>query len=166
MATLGVDGGGRLPLAPGPAGDSALSGVWSPDGTTIAYIGSDGIDLIAPDGSDRRNLLPPAATALAWSHDSKLLAYSEAGGIYVAPVDRSAPPRLVVTADSRGGFSFSPDDSQLVYSASDQRSGTRPQYDRPQYDLHIVSLAGGPAHVLAPSPYDDFDPAWQPVPTS
>jgi Tol biopolymer transport system component len=161
MYTVGVDGSGRLPLAPGPAGDSALSGVWSPDGTTIAYIGSDGIDLIAPDGSDRRNLLPPAATALAWSHDSKLLAYSQAGGIYLAPINSSAPPRLVVAADSPGGLSFSPDDSQLVYSASDQRPGTEPQHD-----LYIVSLAGGPAHVLAPSPYNDVDPAWQPLPTS
>jgi Tol biopolymer transport system component len=166
MYTAGLDGTNVFPLAPGPAGDSALSCVWSPDATTIAYVSSDGIDLIAPDGSDRRQLLPISSyaqlpRALSWSYDSKFLAYSAAHGIYVLPADGSAPPRLVVAADSPGGLSYSPDGTELVYSALHQTPGARPQYD-----LYIAPTQGGPARTLAPSPFDDIDPAWRPVPAS
>jgi Tol biopolymer transport system component/ABC-type branched-subunit amino acid transport system substrate-binding protein len=162
---VGVDGTARRQLAPGPAGDSAGPGVWSPDGATIAYPGRDGIDLIGPDGSGRRLLLAPvgdqAATALAWSHDGTLLAYSAVDGVHVMPADGSGSPRLLVAERSPGGLSFSPDDSQLVYAAPRQGPGIAAQSD-----LFVISLQGGPARVLASSPYDDTAPAWQPLPGS
>ena len=166
LDVVGADGNGRRPLAPGPAGDSASLGVWSPDNARIAYLGSGGaIDLIAPDGSGQRTLLAPAGnqapTALAWSHDGKLLAYSAPDGVHVLPADGSAPPRLLIAQPSPGGISFSPDDSQLVYAAPHPGPGAAAQSD-----LFVISLQGGPARALAPSPYNDTAPAWQPLPAS
>ena len=166
LDVVGTDGSGRRPLAPGPAGNFASLGVWSPDDTTIAYLGSGGaIGLIAPDGSGQRTLLATAGdrapTALAWSHDGKLLAYSAPDGVHVLPADGSTPPRLLIAQPSPGGLSFSPDDSQLVYTAPRPGPG-----GAAQSDLYVISLQGGPARALAPSPYDDTAPAWQPLPAS
>ena len=82
-----------------PSGTFASLGVWSPDGASIAEVGSGGsIDLVAPDGTGTRVLLAGSgndqATAVAWSHDSKLVAYSAPDGVHVVPADGSAPPRL------------------------------------------------------------------------
>ncbi len=165
LDVVGDDGSGRRPLAPGPAGGVAGFGVWSPDDGSIAYIGGDGIELIAPDGSGQRLLLGATAdlspTALAWSHDGKLLAYSAPDGIHVLTVDGSAPPRLLVSEHAPGGLSFSPDDSQIVYAA--QRPGPNASG---QSDLFVIAVHGGPARALAPSPYNDTAPAWQPLPSS
>ena len=167
LDAVGSDGSGRLRLVPGDSGTFASLGVWSPDGALIAELGSGGsIALIAPDGTAPRVLVTGSgsdpATAVAWSRDSKLVAYSAADGVHVVPADGSAPPRLVVAANSAGGLSFSPDDSELVYAAQHVDPG-----GPPQSDLFIVSLQGGaPARVLASSPYDDTSPAWQPLPSS
>jgi Tol biopolymer transport system component/ABC-type branched-subunit amino acid transport system substrate-binding protein len=165
LDVVGDDGSGRRPLAPGPAGDFAGLGVWSPDDSSIAYFGKDGIESIAPVGSGQRLLLAArgghSPTALAWSHDGKLLAYSAADGIHVLAVDGSVPPRLLVGARQSGGLSFSPDDSQIVYAA--QHPGP---VSTGRGDLFVISLQGGPARELAPSPSDDTDPAWRPLPAS
>jgi Tol biopolymer transport system component len=164
LDVVGEDGSGPQMLAPGPAGGYAILGTWSPDNASIAYVGSDGIDVIAPDGSGQHSLLAvtPAQspTAIAWSHDGKLLAYSAADGVHVLTVDGSTPPRLLVAEHGAGGLSFSPDDSQIVYAA--RRAGPDP---RGQSDLLVISVQGGPARVLAPSPFDDTDPAWRPLPS-
>jgi Tol biopolymer transport system component/ABC-type branched-subunit amino acid transport system substrate-binding protein len=167
LDAVGSDGNARLRLVPGASGTFASLGVWSPDGASIAEVGSGGsIDLVAPDGTGTRVLLAGSgndqATAIAWSHDSKLVAYSAPDGVHVVPADGSAPPRLIAAANSAGGLSFSPDDSQLVYAAQRVDPG-----GPPQSDLFVVSLqGGGPSRVLAPSPYDDTSPAWQPLPSS
>jgi Tol biopolymer transport system component len=75
---------------------------------------------------------------------------------YVVSIDDSAPPHLVVATRRPGGLSFSPDDTQLVYSAQNPVGL--------QNDLYIVALAGRPAQVVAPSLGDDIDPAWRPIP--
>jgi Tol biopolymer transport system component/ABC-type branched-subunit amino acid transport system substrate-binding protein len=165
LDVVGDDDSGPRPLAPGPAGDVAGAGVWSPDDASIAYVGREGIEVIAPDGSGQRLLLAATGaqspTALAWSHDGKLLAYSAPDGVHVLTVDGSAPTRLLVAERAPGGLSFSPDDSQIVYAAR------RPGPDATgQSDLFVISLLGGPARALAPSPYNDSDPAWQPLPSS
>ena len=135
LDVVGVDGSGRLALAPGPAGRTAGAGAWSPDGTTIAYASRRGIDLIAPDGTGRRLLLGAAAGAPAWSHDGTLLAYSAPDGIYVVPADGSTPPRLVAGDRFPGRPSFSPDGSELVYAA--QRTGARRR--APNRPLHRLA---------------------------
>lgn len=159
LDVVGVDGSGRVTLAPGPAGRTAGAGAWSPDGTAIAYGSTRGIELIAPDGSGRRLLVGSPATAPAWSHDGKLLAYSAPDGIYVVPADGSAPPRLVASDHASGRPSFSPDGSELVYAAPRQEPGREAQTD-----LFIASLQGGPVRALAAGPYNDSDPAWRPLP--
>jgi Tol biopolymer transport system component len=123
-----------------------------------SYNGRGGLNLIAPDGSGRQVLVTgESANGLAWSNDGKLLAYTDNAGIHVVPADGSSAPRLVVAVRRAGGLSFSPDGSWLVYTA--ERHGGHPG----QRDLFVVRLSGGQATPLAPSPYDDFDPAWRPA---
>jgi Tol biopolymer transport system component len=158
LDVVGADGSGRRKLAPGPAGDVGGPAAWSPVGATIAYNGPGGLSLIAPDGSGRHVLVGgESANGLAWSNDGKLVAYTDDAGIHVVPADGSSAPRLVVAVRSAGGLSFSPDGSWLVYTA--ERHGSHPG----QRDLFVVPLSGGQATPLAPSPYDDFDPAWRPA---
>ncbi len=144
-----VDGRDRRMLAPGPAGAAASSAAWSPDGRRIAYATLTAIDLIAPNGTGRRGLTPARRVhALAWSHDGKLVAYSTETGIYTVRANGSTRPRRLAAAYYPGRLSFSPDDARLVYSTRGQ--------------LLIVSVHGGKARPLAPSPYSDSDPAWRP----
>ena len=60
---------------------------------------------------------------------------------------------------SPGCLSFSQDDCQLVHAAPRRGPGAAAQSD-----LFVISLQGGPARALAPSPYNGTAPAWQPLP--
>ena len=166
LDVVGADGSGRRPIAPGPAGNFASLGVLSPDDATIAYLASGGaIGLIAPDGSGQRTLLAAAGdqapTALAWSNDGKLLAYSAPDGGHVLTADGSAPPRLLVAQPSPGGLSFSPDDSQLVYTAPRPGPGAAAQSD-----IFVISLQGWARPRTRPQPLQRHRPRLAALPAS
>jgi len=128
----------QVRLTDDPGGD--WHPVWSPDGSQIAYLRKDGIYLIAPDGQNRRQLLPsqtlcaqlggcpPAGKAvnMTWSlaGDSLLLSgcldHSDRD-IYVVNTDTGTVANL--TPDSRTTDDFFPmwmlDGAKIVFLSAD-----------------------------------------------
>ena len=151
-----TDGLGRRRIAA-----NGRSPAWSPNGSTIAYCAGDGVHTVGPSGAGDRVLvtaspgLEPAA--VGWSPDGTQLAFTTDKGVYATAADGTGTPRLVRAAAGARGVSFSSDGSWLIYAA------TAPT-GLPQRDLFIVAFDGSGFRALAPSPYDDGDPAWRPAP--
>jgi Tol biopolymer transport system component len=109
---------------------------WSPDGTTIAFVGAHGVHLVAADGSNDRVIVRPSGTemsgvsGLAWSPDGRRLALIGEGDCGTFACYQSSRPTsqlFVVDADGRnleqlthgaGAFwcpSWSPDGSRVAF---------------------------------------------------
>ena len=79
--------------------------VVSPDGRMVAYLG-DGITVAAIDGSGSRSITPlccgseSVGSPLAWSPDSRRVAYIDYGNVRVAAADGSGDRVLVAQATS------------------------------------------------------------------
>ncbi|WP_420437262.1 cell wall-binding repeat-containing protein [Candidatus Poriferisodalis sp.] len=128
ITVAALDGSGRRALSAGDAWDS--SPVWSPDGSRIAFIASDGRVLsVSPDGSGLR---PIAAGVhddggLAWSPDGRQLAFarpaapggdSEAdtsGPLVAVAVDGIAETVLASEATGASRPRWSPDGQRVAY---------------------------------------------------
>ena len=144
----------RLTDDPGDDIDPA----WFPDGAAVAYVSRRNAEesvLRRTLLGGRPELLVPGAGAPAVSPDGTMLAVTVpcASGynrIAVAPVDRSAPPR-VITGDGDGMWShahpaWAPDGRRICYA--DARH------------LWVVSTDGGAASRLTSGPAGDRDPVW------
>ena len=144
----------RLTDDPGDDVDPA----WFPDGAAVAYVSRRNAEESVLRRSllgGRPELLVPGAGAPAVSPDGTMLAVTVpcASGynrIAVAPVDRSAPPR-VITGDGDGIWShahpgWAPDGRRICYA--DARH------------LWVVSAEGGGATRLTSGQAGDRDPVW------
>jgi Tol biopolymer transport system component len=148
-----LPGGTRTVLA-----QNGFAPAWSPDGGTVAWLDSRGVEGAAPDGSAHRTLLRLTGDVpgFSWSPDGRSVAYATPNGVYVAPLDGSSPPRLVVHAKEAGRPSFSADGTQLTFAA---RAGD-PRLRAG--DVFVVNLDGTGLHKVAASPFDDEDPVFGP----
>jgi Tol biopolymer transport system component len=102
--------------------------VFSPDGTTIAFVhaagGAASIDLVDPDGSQRRTLVSSVSPQhLAWSPDGSSIAYDSDGsgeGIWRIDLSTGTPVRLSTDDPSHGVESWqpswSPDGTTISYT--------------------------------------------------
>lgn len=156
--TVPAAGGRAVPLTTHDAVDTAP--VWSPDGRTIAFtvITSAGtrIDLVRPDGSDRRRLDDSVVgeSLPAWSPDGRSIAFERDSDIVVRTLATGA--EAVVALDARTPV-FSPDGTRLLFEADRQiapgvfRIGV--WMHRFDADVPDVLLAGDGAG----------SPAWQPL---
>jgi TolB protein len=107
---------------------------WSPDGSEIAYLASDGIYVIHADGSNRRRLPDRAGPSnnlrdeclggpvssvwceelgIDWSPDGRRIAFDGKSGIVVANADGSGASRLTQGQDSLPRWS--PDGRRIVF---------------------------------------------------
>jgi Tol biopolymer transport system component len=113
-------GGIRPPIPLGMDGAPA----WSPDGSTIAYVGSNrteaettGIWLIDPDGSNRRFLVGWSDHP-EWSPDGNWIAMNSIGSgiLYKVEVATGSVVRLTSDDQKRWYPSWSPDGEKIAYS--------------------------------------------------
>lgn len=97
--------------------EPAFHPAWSPDGRWIAYSDGHGVQLVSPDGSQRRSVLPGPASELDWSTRDRIafVRYrGRHGSIYSVARDGSGLRRLTRESDARGP-SWSPDGRSLAF---------------------------------------------------
>lgn len=142
---------------------------WSPDGSEIAYLASDGIYVIRVDGSNRRRvgdfvrssgfsddecLHGPVSRhwcedfGIDWSPDGKKLAFDAKRGIVVVSADGGRTSRLTSGEDSQPRWS--PDGRTIVFR---------------RYGDDIYSVSANRSHLRRLTFMDDIsvnDPSWSP----
>jgi serine/threonine protein kinase/Tol biopolymer transport system component len=120
-----VDGGTPVRLTTDPANDSRPA--WSPDGRTIAFVRSlertQAIILIPSIGGPERKLLEITGRSVAWSPDSKWLAFGDGDprSLYLLSVATGERRRLTSGAGGSEGDdepAFSQDGRRLAYRRS------------------------------------------------
>jgi Tol biopolymer transport system component len=136
---LNPDGTGLTPLPNAPG----YNGMWSPDGSRIAFNGPTGI--INADGSGLTLLSLGGTTTeiTAWSPDgTKLLGVSDVdlgdqGQLYIYNADGSGTRQLIPNTVSAYSGSWSPDGSKVLFSSSDPEG------------IFVIDIDGGGKHRLA-----------------
>lgn len=150
---------------------------YSPDGKRIVFrsdrAGDPDIWTMNADGSNPVNLTAQTGrweSAPAWSPDGKRIAFERAGvpgdpdnndaafaadEIWTMSADGSDQRRLTDNASHDEGPAFSPDGTQIVFTA------TR---DEPKGDIWLMDADGSDQRLLFGSPATEESPEWQPLP--
>jgi TolB protein len=150
-----------------------LQGVWSPDGSKIAFVsdpdggyGTNSIYLMNADGSGVTKLTDSGGNP-AWSPDGTKIAFSNVGAptekaeIYVMNVDGSGLTN-VSNDPSTSDFepAWSPDGSKIAFV----KTGTSGV--GPQYSIYVMNADGsGQTKITGPHPgffTGDREPGWSP----
>jgi serine/threonine-protein kinase len=153
------DLGGKPPLPLIADGDNG-EGVWSPDGTQVAFGGTGGLGagsydvLILPaDGSTRTPRRVHAGglpgSPEAWSSAGELIVLNQVGSTIVAlPVDDGPLREVLLTGDLKGRCALSPDGHWLAYETN--RSGA--------VEIWVKRYPDGPA--VRVSQNGGLEPIW------
>ncbi len=109
---------------------------WSPDGRWLAYLRAGQVEVVRPDGSDRRSVtsgvMPSgsrAGSTLAWSASGRL-AIADRYGLRIVDA-RAGTPRML-DSESVGVIAWSPDATSLAYEATRTHA------------LRLVAIGGHP----------------------
>ena len=142
IVTIDVDGSNETPLT----ADSTEKYVpsWSPDGANIGYVTGHGqLALIAPDGSNRREIVANHAVAdilggMSWSPDSSQIAYTrdlgECTAIVLINADGTDERRISYLPGDSSQPAWSPDGELLLFVNAFARTWSQ---------IYIVSAHGG-----------------------
>ena len=140
IVIIDVDGSNETLLIAGSTDKDGPS--WSPDGANIGYVTEYGqLELVAPDGSNRREIVANHVHALggmSWSPDSSQIAYTrdlgECTGIVLINADGTHERRIsYLPGDSREP-AWSPDGELLLFVNTIARGWSQ---------IYIVSAHGG-----------------------
>jgi Tol biopolymer transport system component len=158
---------------------------WSPDGSRLIFtvLMQQRFENFSDIFQIDFRVNPPAWTRIAtaqrvdsppvWSPDGTQIAYLSTLNSYRAIVLQSAlssdtsdaasrPTRLTDRRyDNISGLGWSPDGKWLIFSARELGS-TLPGGDR--NEIYLIDLATRRIFPVTRSPYDDYSPAWRPVP--
>jgi Tol biopolymer transport system component len=93
------------------------SPTWSPDGDKIAFYDKEAINVINPDGSERKELTDavPDQPAQAWSPDGERIAFVKQSDLYVINANSSGLRRLANTTESVAFPAWSPDGEKIAF---------------------------------------------------
>ncbi len=160
-----LNGGEAIRLAIG------IAPQWSPDGSTLVYVDSGGIATVpALGGAPRRLVSNPRrefAASPVWSHDGKVLAYTEilangvTGGIWLANADGTEPRKILETKEPHS-LSWSPGDDRLAFVSGNVLfvySGAQFGNIAPS-EVWVVGRDGTGAAALTDSIHHSVSPAW------
>ncbi len=158
-----------------PLGKDARQPAWSPDGRTIAFserrsgnvfelwvmtnLGRDQTVIVR--GGDQVSDSRPE-----WSSDGKLLLFHRSPAnkfgfprLMMLPMEGVTPDGEVVALNmnllSVNNVDYSPDGFWLAFEYSGDKGS----------DVYYSTVTGANKTELAPDPAEDFDPAWQPLPS-
>ena len=182
LALMRPDGTGDRPVV---EIDGYGSGVFSPDGTRIAFTkcASEGDELdceiwvAAPGGSDRRLLVdsPGRDSGPAWSPDGSKIAFTSDrdrngecffhdcwghnGEIYVMNADGSGQTRITDDPGDDSGATWSPDGSRIAFAGLRNVDGA---VDAPEenYEIYVVNADGSDIRQLTDNTAWDWQPDW------
>ena len=166
---MNSDGSGQTQLT-----HHGRNAVWSPDGKTIAFSGSDAdIYVMNADGSSQINLTNSPQwndSSPAWSPDGHRIAFvsTQAGNgeIYVINADGSNQTNLTESPWTEEGPAWSPEGLKIAFA----REAVPPLTD-PSRDIWVMNADGTDQVQLTSGEssgtgdigwYDDFNPSWSP----
>jgi uncharacterized repeat protein (TIGR01451 family) len=148
---MNADGTGQTNLTHSPADDH--DAVWSPDGSTIAFLRSGLLYLMNADGSDQR-ILAPSFSRPAWSPDGLKMAYAFTTGIGVVNVDNTHGALLTSNLSDLfdGSPVWSPDGTKIAFTSN--RDGNS--------EIYVMNADGTGQANLTQFLGNDYSPAWSP----
>lgn len=129
----------------------------SPNGDKIAFAYKGDIYVVDSQGGTARQLTTSPAYDYCpiWSHDGKNIAFATARNgnfdIYVVPVEGGMARRVTTNSANETPLAFSPDDTEIYYSAAIQKDAADAQFAAGwMTELYKVSVEGGrPQQVTA-----------------
>jgi TolB protein len=129
---------------------SASSPAWSPGGDLLAFARGNGIFVIRPAGSGRRQVARRAdPTPPAWSPDGRRIAFATPGEAWITGATGSGQRLLARGASSDTHVPWSPDGRRLAYAGA--RGGVS--------GVFVISATGSRPRLLSRG---DEDAAWSP----
>ena len=131
---------------------------WSPDGTRIAFTSRERAPRYGQGDDDRAR--PPRRIDRLFSRlDDTGWIVDRPTGVFVATVDGSAPPRLVLGGPyEHGEPAWSPDGTRLAVCAAREKDWDLDLLA----DVHLVSAEGGDPARLTPHGLSYAAPSWSP----
>lgn len=130
---------------------------WSPDGSTILFLGRDTLWTVDADGGDPRAIPAQGVTSPAYSPDGEWIGYvSSASGdgqeVWLWSVPEQRAFQLTDLGARTLAWSWSPDGQSIAFSNS----------LRGNYDIYTVSVPGGQVTRLTTDARYDVQPTWTP----
>ena len=151
-----VDGGNPLRLTTDPAPDRIPK--WSPDGRHVAFMRQQAIYLVPPLGGAERKLTDGANSDIAWTPDSRAIAFVDASGaVVLLNLQTGARRQLTDPPPTSGGdrsFAFSPDGNALAFVRWTTSIGAG--------ELYVMPLSGGPLKRIELPNNFIYELAWSP----